>query len=88
MPLVVMPEASSKITIKNRIITYIGILGMSCIIWILSLLGDEGRVQHGLSAILWIDVWARNTTLLLFREAGLVNAIDAGAREKYHVRVH
>lgn len=59
---------------------------MSCIIRVLSLLGDKGRVQQRLSAVLRIDVLAGNATLLLCRGAGLVNAADVGTLNECHVR--
>jgi hypothetical protein len=75
---------SSKI-IKGKHVTYVRILRMSCIIWILGLLGHERRVQERLSAVLRIDVLAGNATMLLFRGAGLVNATDVDVRKRCHV---
>lgn len=75
---------SSK-TIKGKHVTYVRILRMSCIIWILGLLGHERRVQEWLSTVFRIDVLAGNATLLLVRGAGLVNATDVDVRKGCHV---
>lgn len=78
-------EGFSGKTIKGKHVTYVRILRVSCIIWILGLLGHERRVQERLSAVLRIDVMAGNATLLLFRGAGLVNATDVDVGKRCHV---